>query len=163
MPHLHHCPECGAPLPEGAECQDLFHALLVLEAQVPEAPGGWPHFFAVSSYVLQHPIGMNMKTETLDGLRASLADALDGRVSLQELRLCARRATNGSTRVTRRPGDPEPLRHPEPWPLTVADVCAVAPEEYAANVREWARSVRAALEPRQPVPAAPPRGPRSSR
>ena len=53
------CPECGAPVPEGGSCRDNFHVLLLLESEVPGAPSGLPHFFAVASYGLQHPGSMN--------------------------------------------------------------------------------------------------------
>jgi hypothetical protein len=49
------CPECGAAAPEGGTCRDNFHALLLLEAEVPGGPGRLPHFYAVASYGLQHP------------------------------------------------------------------------------------------------------------
>jgi hypothetical protein len=43
------CPECGSAVPAGCSCRDHFHALLLLEAQVPGGPGGWPHFYAVAT------------------------------------------------------------------------------------------------------------------
>lgn len=49
------CPECGAPLPEGGSCRDNFDALLALEWEIPGGPGEIAHFYAVGSYVLQHP------------------------------------------------------------------------------------------------------------
>ena len=45
------CPECGAAVPQGGSCRDHFHALLLLESQVQGVPGGWPHFYAVATYV----------------------------------------------------------------------------------------------------------------
>lgn len=53
------CPECGASVPEGGSGRDHFHALLLLESQIPGGPGLLPHFYAVATYGLQHPRGMN--------------------------------------------------------------------------------------------------------
>lgn len=94
------CLECGAAVPEGGSCRDLFHALLLLESQVPGAPGAWPHFYAVATYGLQHPQGMGFTAEALTGLRASVAEALDGRVTLEGLR---RRARSGASRARHAP------------------------------------------------------------
>src|SRR4051794_8105676 len=87
------CQECGAPLPDGAECIGHFHALLLLEYEVaadPDATAGGrgqvAHFYAVSSYLLQHPEGMNYTAEALAGVRRGLADHLAGRVTISEQR-----------------------------------------------------------------------------
>ena len=61
------CPECGAPTPGGRSCRDNFHALLLLESQVPGGPGALPHFYAVACYGLQHPDSMNYTAEALAG------------------------------------------------------------------------------------------------
>jgi hypothetical protein len=73
------CPECGAAVPEGGTCRDNFHALLLLQSEIPGGPGGLAHFYAVASYGLQHPGSMNCTAETLAGLRAAVTDSLDGR------------------------------------------------------------------------------------
>ena len=96
-PLVETCPECGAVLPDGGSCRDHFHALLLLEWDIPGGPGAMAHFLAVATYGLQHPEGMRYTAETLAGLRASVADALDGRASIDDLRRRARRATNASS------------------------------------------------------------------
>src|SRR5690349_16046645 len=101
------CPECGAQVPEGGSCRDHFHALLLLEGEIPGVAGSIPHFYAVAAYGLQHPDSMNYTAEALAGLRASLADALDGQATVGELRRRGRRDADGPRRVTRRAGDPE--------------------------------------------------------
>jgi hypothetical protein len=141
------CPECGAALPAGGACRDLFHELLALEGGFPGAPGSILHFYAVATYNLQHPESSGLTADALAGLRRNLADALDGKVSLPELRARARRAADGPTRVLRREGDPlPPLQRRVGWPLTVADLLGATAETYPALVTDWARSVRAALD-----------------
>lgn len=94
------CPECQAPVPEGGSCRDNFHALLLLESEIPGGPGEVPHFYAVGSYALQHPESMGYTAETLAGLRACLADHLDGRASLDAVRRRVRRGAEGAKRNT---------------------------------------------------------------
>ena len=96
------CPECGAALAAGRVCQDYFHDLLALEAQVPEAPGAEPHFLAVASYNLQHPAAF--VPAVLLGLQQTLADVLAGKATVADARRRASRATDGPTRVRRGAG-----------------------------------------------------------
>jgi hypothetical protein len=146
MAHL--CPECGAPTPEGSSCRDQFHALLLLEAEIPGGPGALPHFYAVASYGLQHPDSMNYTAAALAGLRASLADVLDGRATLDEIGHRTRRALDGPVRVTRRRGDAVVPWLRGRWPMTDADVLTVDrdADTYGERVARWARSVREVLD-----------------
>jgi hypothetical protein len=141
-----HCQECGAPLPAGGACRDLFHQLLVLEGGFPGAPGSILHFYAVASYNLQHPDSSGLAADALAGLRRNLADALDGTIRLPELRARARRAADGPTRVLRRAGDAPPAWRRGGWAVTVADLLDATAESYPALVTGWARAVRAGLE-----------------
>ena len=63
------CAECGAPLPAGGTCRELFHELLALESRLPGGPTGIAHFHAVACYALQHPDGMGYTADALTGLR----------------------------------------------------------------------------------------------
>ncbi|HEU4561448.1 MAG TPA: DUF5946 family protein [Longimicrobium sp.] len=139
------CPECGAVVPEGGTCRDNFHALLVLEAQVPGAAGALPHFYLVSSYALQHPESMGYTERALADLRTGVGEALDGRAGIPQLRERARRVASGG-RVMRKEGDAVPRWRVERWPIIVADVLAGGVEGYAGRVAEWARSIRQALD-----------------
>jgi hypothetical protein len=147
------CPECGAPVPDGGTCRDHFHALLLLEGEIPGVAGSALHFYAVACYALQHPDGMNYTAEALAGLRDALADSLDGRATMNDILRRNRRDTDGPRRITRRPGDPPVTWRRGPWPMTVADVCTAETfgsydtyDAYADRVTRWARSVREALE-----------------
>lgn len=140
------CRECGAPVSEGGACLDQFHALLVLEGGFPGAPGSILHFYAVATYNLQHPDSIGLTAEALHALHRNLADALDGKATVAELRRRARRATDGPTRVRRRPGDPPVAWHRGPWPLKVTDILTATAATYPDLVEAWARSVRATLD-----------------
>jgi hypothetical protein len=133
-------------VPEGGTCRDNFHTLLLLEAEVPGAPGALPHFYAVGCYALQHPDGMAYTAAALAGLRASLADGLAGRATPEAIRRRAGRGAEGARRVTRRAGD-EVVRWPvREWPMTVADVCAGGTAGYGERVARWARSILDTLD-----------------
>lgn len=147
------CPECGAAVAGDGSCRDHFHALLLLEGEIPGVGGSLLHFYAVAAYALQHPDGMGYTAEALDGLHAAVADALDGRASLDELRRRARASADGPARVRRRPDEPPPAWRRGGWPVTIADVCTAETfgqyetyDEHAERVVRWARSVRETLD-----------------
>lgn len=147
------CPECGAALPPGGACRDLFHALLVKEAEIPDAPGTVLHFYLVATYALQHPEGMNYTLPALTGLRDLLADLLDGRADLEAARRRSRQGAKEAGRVSRRPED-VPFTWPHaPWTLTAADLLAADLADYPERLLAWARAVRDALV--TPEPTAP--------
>lgn len=144
------CPECGGPVPDGGSCRDHFHALLLLEAEIPGVGNSLLHFYAVATYGLQHSDTMNYTTEALVGLRAAVADVLDGKLTLRELRGLT---GHGPVRVTRRAGDPKVIWYRGHWPVTIADVCTTDTfgdydtyDQYADHVVRWARSVRETLD-----------------
>ncbi|MBI5760162.1 MAG: hypothetical protein HZA46_16720 [Planctomycetales bacterium] len=149
----HTCPECGAPIPAGGTCRDNFNALLLLEYDVvadlratASGNGEVAHFYAVSSYVLQHPDQMNYTAEALAGLRQTLVDHLAGRRNLEQIRRRVRRAANGTQRITRRSSD-EVIRWPvESWPMNVVDVVGCGVKGYCDRVTAWASSIVRTLD-----------------
>jgi hypothetical protein len=149
------CAECGASILTDGECLDHFHALLALEQGLPPAvtSGGRGeifHFYAVTSYVLQHPDTMRYTTAALAGARQALADHLAGRVTLQALRVRVRSAAEGAARITRRPGESAHQWTVSRWPMTVADVLAGGTTEYGERVVRWAESVIRSLDAAEP-------------
>src|SRR5262249_61922604 len=128
--------------------RDNFHALLLLESEVPGGPGGVPHFYAVASYGLQHPGSMNYTAGVAEGLRTAVASVLDGRATLEDIRRQARAAFDGPARVTRREGEPAVEWYRGAWPMTVTDVLAAGVDGYAATVERWARSGRETVDTR---------------
>jgi hypothetical protein len=140
-------------VPEEGSCRDHFHALLLLEGEIPGVPGTILHFYAVATYVLQHPDSMNYTADALAGLRAGVAAALDGKLTTAGLRSRSRRVNDWPVRVTRRAGEPAVNWHRGKWPITVADVCTAdtfgaydTVEEYEARILRWARSVLDTLD-----------------
>lgn len=120
---------------------ELFHALLALEWGIPRGPGELPHFFAVSSYALQHPVTMRYTEESARAQREAARDALEGRIGVAVLRQRARSRAEGARRVVRHDGEPIPEVPVTAWPMTVADVVAGGVDGYAERVARWARSV----------------------
>lgn len=146
------CPECGAPLEYERSCRDYFHELLALEWQIPGAPGGEPHLFAVGTYNLQHPSGF--VPAALAELCRTLADVLAGRATVDDALQRARRA-DGSTRVRRHADSvlSEEDRRllnawPTRWSMTVRDVRDTGLERYEQSVRAWAATTVEALSER---------------
>jgi hypothetical protein len=140
------CHECGAKVPEGGSCRDLFHALLHLEYEIPGGPGETPHFLAVSCYALQHPEGMSFTVEALAGCRRCVANRLAGTATVKQIRSHVRRAVDGPKRVMRRNGEPAIRWRVSGWPMNVADVLAGGAEGYAGRVETWARSIILTLD-----------------
>lgn len=139
------CPECNVVVAAGSVCRDLFHELLLLEAQAPDAPGSVTHFYTVACYALQHPESFQFTHEALVGLHQALCAALDGRVSLDELRTRAREGAARLGRVTLRYGDPPHNWKSVTWTITVADVLSSDPSRYHETVVRWAHSIRTSL------------------
>jgi len=134
------CQECGAPIPDGGSCRDNLHDLLALEWDVPGGAGTVAHFFAVSSYGLQHPVSMQYTVEAIAWLKSAVAQALETGCSIESLRASAR--TQGQdAHVTRRDGDPVADWGVERWTSTVADILAGGVDGYAERVRTWAAAV----------------------
>lgn len=142
------CPECGCRLPDAGRCEQHFHALLLLEYEVVASVGATlggrgeiAHFYAVSSYILQHPEGMNYTSGALENLRRLVGDHLSGQVTLGQQRHRVHHGNDGKGPVTRRPGDLIPRWPVVAWPMTIADVLAGGVEGYCERVASWAASV----------------------
>ena len=143
------CPECGGTLAKGKSCQDSFHDLLALESQLPHGPDLLAHFYAVSSYNLQHPQSMRLTEEALEGLRSTVGEMLDGSITLEQARRRARRGAAIAGRVTRRGSDPVINWGITDWPVTVIDVIQGGVTGYGDSVQRWARSIRELLSARR--------------
>jgi len=105
------CLDCGADNPADESCQDCFHALLAYEAERPEAFRA-VHHLTVSCFYLQHPRGY--AAATLRAWRELVADALDARVNVAQIRARNEREFGGATKV-REAGNDAPAN----WPRAV--------------------------------------------
>jgi hypothetical protein len=90
--------ECGAAVPDGATCCGNFHALLLLESEIPGGPGIVAHFYAVATYGLQvrkacqvfHPrVGERVVVQVDQGQLLEAGQMLEfrSRLSLRLLRI----------------------------------------------------------------------------
>ena len=140
-----HCPECGAPWPEGRTCADDFHQLLAWEF---EDPRRWEvHHLTVLCYHLQHP-SLYSPEGLRDGQQLLVQFVAQG-VSPGEIRTRNRSRVDSGKRtwkITARPGAEGAYSHPVPWPMTAAQVVAGGPDAYCDSVRAWAESTLAALK-----------------
>lgn len=119
------------------------HELLGIEAGLlsvvePEV-GKRAHFFAVSTYQLQHP--SRSTVDALDWLRAAVARMLRDPVSTDYLRRENARNLQG-TKISRT-APPEDRTHVDPrwprtWTLTAVDVISGGEQAYVEGVARWA-------------------------
>lgn len=154
------CIECGAHIPPGGECRDHLDALLALETQLAheradvwDQVGAVTHFYAVGSYMLQHPESMGGTVAALDGLRTQLSRHLDGLDDMDAIAARVRREASGAARVTRRSSDPIPTWGGGAWPMAITDVLAAGLDGYCDAVRSWIESIRRELDARAPLQA----------
>jgi hypothetical protein len=140
------CPDCGADQRAGASCEECFHALLAYEAERPEAFGA-VHHLTVACFYLQQPRGY--AHATLRAWRELVADALDGRATVAQIRARNDREFGGANKVHDAGAEP-PATWPGAWPLHVGEVIRPGEtpsiEDYVRRARAWAGAVRATLD-----------------
>ena len=139
------CPECGAVLRSGWACRDYFDALLFLESDLGLSHGALlsstdmqaAHFYTVSCYVLQHPIGMRYTVAAIQTTKDNLEQYLAETRSIADIRQSISQAPE-KVRILR--GDDE-TPHDwgiTKWSMTTADVLALGASEYLKSTQEWA-------------------------
>lgn len=127
------CPVCGAP---GDRCRDQFDAMLAREFTDPIA--GSVHFYTVTCHMLQHD---EYSASARSAMISLLARALNGEMSVTEIRDHVQKASSQEKRafrITRQPDDP-PFRRT--WNAFITDVTAEDSSQYCEQVLVWARSV----------------------
>lgn len=127
------CPVCGAP---GDRCRDQFDAMLAREFTDPIA--GSVHFYTVTCYMLQHD---EYSASARSAMIPLLAKALDGEMSVTEIRDQAQKVFSQEKRafkIARQPDDP-PYRRT--WNAFITDVTAEDSYQYCEQVIAWSRSV----------------------
>ncbi len=134
------CEECGAPDRDGLGCREQWGELLALEFTDPRA--GQVHFHTVTTYELQHPSAFPLTDDTRAWMEQTLADVVEGRATVAEVRTRTRRAYDGPRRVL---ADHAPAPALRRWTRTVADVGAPDPLHHVDRVLAWSRAVLADL------------------
>lgn len=141
MPQAATCPECGAPVSDGLDCETRFHWLLAQEAQDPELYA--LHFYNVALYNLQHPA--QFTDEAQDGLKTLFLQAWKEHWPQPKILKAARAANMGEGKVIRPEAEREPVLRP--WTMTIADVWLPdRPEDVVTRVRAWAQAIFAELK-----------------
>lgn len=139
------CPDCGAVLPEGETCQDIFGRFLVLEFQ--DVEYGAVHFLTVACFYIQHGRYSDAGLTWIeDKLRAYLIDG----VSPGDIRRQANKDADQSVRRWKVNRQPEEAPLPKiPWSMTIADVDARYQDavSYRQLVTDWARVTLDEMKP----------------
>jgi len=132
------CPHCGASLPAGTTCDEIFGAFL--EKDYVDPGYGAVHFLTVGVFMIQHG---RYSDEALAWIQPLMRDFLEGKATQEQIRRASQRQVDQSKRdwkVTRPPGAP-----PAPdiaWTMTIADVARQAHDgpSYQAAIKAWARA-----------------------
>jgi hypothetical protein len=132
------CAECGASLPEGRSCQEIFDKYLALEFSDPGY--GAVHFLTVSCFMVQHG---RYSDEALVWMRAQLRAYLEEGKPIDEVRSAAQQSASNTSRTWKvlRAPDAPPLPKIN-WSMTLADVDRQQQDaaSYRALVRQWAET-----------------------
>jgi hypothetical protein len=131
------CPICGAPLPPGSTCEDLFNAAQFREIEDPAYYA--VHHLSVPCYMLQHN---NYSRRGWTAVRDLLSRFVEENLDPQTARHEIQQSPQGSQRgwsLTR--GEKHPGVATIRWTRTVADLRLDSPDHYCADVRAWARSI----------------------
>ncbi len=137
------CPECGAQWQGSKACEEAFYQM-----------GYWEmddhlldvHHLMVLSYYLQHPSLYSQ--EGLREARRLLVGFVEGGQSPQDVVKREHDRLDSGARgfkIKGKPGARGAYPRPVRWTMTAVDVVARGEAVYYESVREWARSVLAAL------------------
>lgn len=138
------CPDCGAVLPSGTSCQELFDQMLFWEWEYP--PLGEVHHLMVLCFHLQHP--HLYSPEGLAHARQLLDQFVVQGVFPAEVRQQKRAQVNSANRTWKITGTPTSFgayEFPVTWTITAVDIIIGGPENYCERVRGWARSIQQVL------------------
>lgn len=135
------CIECGALLPEGRTCQEIFDVFTTLKYLNEDYLH--VHFFLVSCFMIQH---RRYSHKALAQVQSMLRASLERPMTIQQLRQMAVPSMNSHTRTwnMKRSEDDPPLPKIA-WRITIIDVAQNSQEgqdveQYCIQVKQWARS-----------------------
>ena len=88
------CPECGADLPAGTTCDEIFGSFL--EKDYVDPGYGAVHFLTVGVFMIQHG---RYSEEALAWIQPHIRDFLDGKATQEQIRRASRRQVDQSQRA----------------------------------------------------------------
>jgi hypothetical protein len=136
------CPVCGALLPDGTTCQELFDLAQLKEIEHPENYA--VHHLSVLCYMLQHNIyshsgWLGARDLLYQFIYRGLTPAAARRQNRKKLDSGKR---DWSLTKGEKPAGVEAVK----WTFTITDVRLDTAEHYCADVRRWAECVLADTE-----------------
>jgi len=136
------CALCGAVLPEGKTCEDIFGECLALEFTDPGY--GRVHFLTVACYMIQHE---GYSDELYVWAQSALRNYLEEGCATERIRRDAAQGP-GRTKGIRRPADAPPLPKVA-WSLTIADAAAGMhdADSYCRLIEQWGRATLKEMGP----------------
>lgn len=135
------CAECGALLPEGRTCQEIFDIFTTLKYLNEDYLH--VHFLLVSCFMIQH---RRYSNEALVQVQSMLRTYLERPMTVQQLRQLAAQSMNGHTRTWKMNHAEDDSPFPKiAWRITIIDVAQNSQEgqdveQYCTQVKQWARS-----------------------
>lgn len=135
------CAECGALLPEGRTCQEIFDLFTTLKYLNEDSLH--VHFLLVSCFMIQH---RHYSHEALVQVQSMLRASLERPMTVQQLRQLAAQKMNDHTRTWKMNRSEDDPPFPKiAWRITIIDVAQNSQEgqdveQYCAQVKQWARS-----------------------
>lgn len=139
------CPECGAFLPDGNSCQEIFDSFLVLEFTHPAY--GEIHMLTVACFLIQHG---RYSDEGLTWIAEKLRSNLEDGVSADQIRRQATKEMDQKKRTWKVNRSSEPPLLPKvAWSMTIADVAAKYKdaESYCKLITQWAKITLQEMKP----------------
>jgi len=139
------CPDCGALLEQGTDCQSIFDTFLVLEFSDPGY--GEVHMLTVACFMIQHG---RYSDEALVWIEQKLHAYLQEGLAPETIRRQAsNQASQGARnwKVTRQPGAKSLPKIP--WSMTIADIASQYQDatSYRDLVTQWARITLQEMKP----------------
>lgn len=133
--------ECGALLPEGRTCQEIFDVFTTLKYLNENYLH--VHFLLVSCFMIQHGRYSN---EALIQVQSMLHASLEKPMTVPQLRQMAAQRMNSHARTWKMSHSEDDPPVPKiAWSITIIDVAQNSQEgqdveQYCAQVKQWARS-----------------------
>lgn len=129
------CPECGAPLKDGQQCNAYFDECMALE--LTDARFGAVHHLTVPAYHLQHP--SRVSAAGWSAMRQILrAFVVDGVNAAEMRRINSAAFAPENKTFSLKQGERLALPAGFAWARTIAGVRVADADDYCADVRQWA-------------------------